>query len=269
MSICSDPPYAYYRVERGRIFCEGLLEHSLATARLALMVFGERLNKTFGTRSVDLLKISAYLHDVGKASDHYYRTLKKDVDTMSFRLHHFVSSLVLYLSHIMGKSDDRTLQLASYIALRHHQAMKSTLEARQPQFYSESSRPQSEIALVVRGLNEDWIQRLLCVGVEKGFISKEYSELILRTVKELKRLSNREINVLSTNLASSSEIDINDRKLIVSVAGAIMVADNVISALNRGGESTLVRMWIREMPYLEEVARYCIEESKKVVSNKQ
>ncbi len=268
MSTCSGPPYAYYRVEGGRIFCEGLLEHSLATARLALMVFGERLNKTFGTRSVDLLKISAYLHDVGKASDYYYRTSKKDVDTMSFRLHHLVSSLVLYLSYIMGKSDNRTLQLASYIALRHHQAMKSTLEAQQPQFYSEGSRVQREIALVVRGLNEDWIQRLLSVGVEREFISKEYSELMLRAVEELKRRSNREINVLSTNLASS-KVDINDMKLIASVAGAIIVADNVISALNRGGESTLVKMWIREIPYLEEVARYCIEESKKVVSNRQ
>jgi len=263
MSHCSNPPYSYYKVKNGQVYCEGLIEHSLATACLASRMFSERLYRTFsGSVNVDvtyLLKLSAYLHDLGKASKYYYHGtgILQEGEPLSFWLHHVVSSLILQTSHLLRT--DEVLQYSSYIVLRHHQAMRSTLEVR----ISIEEKESSHIYQVVKGLNTDWVERIVYTGVAKGFIESSHSKVVLEAVRALGMYSEKSITVLvDAVVRNSGVLDPGIRRLVISVAGALIVADNVISLFNRGGDNLLVDMWMRELPRLRSEAERCISEAR-------
>lgn len=263
MSHCSNPPYSYYKVKNGQVYCEGLIEHSLATACLASRMFSERLYRTFsGSVNVDvtyLLKLSAYLHDLGKASKYYYHGtgILQEGEPLSFWLHHVVSSLILQTSHLLRT--DEVLQYSSYIVLRHHQAMRSTLEVR----ISIEEKESSHIYQVVKGLNTDWVERIVDTGVAKGFIESSHSKVVLEAVRALGMYSEKSItDLVDAVVRNSGVLDPGSRRLVISVAGALIVADNVISSFNRGGDNLLVDMWMRELPRLRSEAERCISEAR-------
>jgi CRISPR/Cas system-associated endonuclease Cas3-HD len=226
-------------------------------------MFSERLYRTFsGSVNVDvtyLLKLSAYLHDLGKASKYYYHGtgILQEGEPLSFWLHHVVSSLILQTSHLLRT--DEVLQYSSYIVLRHHQAMRSTLEVR----ISIEEKESSHIYQVVKGLNTDWVERIVYTGVAKGFIESSHSKVVLEAVRALGMYSEKSITVLvDAVVRNSGVLDPGIRRLVISVAGALIVADNVISSFNRGGDNLLVDMWMRELPRLRSEAERCISEAR-------
>jgi len=263
MSYCGSPPYSYYKVKNGQVYCEGLIEHSLATACLASSIFSERLYRTFSGRvNVDvnyLLKLSAYLHDLGKASKYYYHRARilQEGEPLSFWLHHVVSSLILQTSHLLRT--DEVLQYSSYIVLRHHQAMKSTLKER----ISIGEKEASHIYQVVKRLDTDWVERILNIGVVRSFIRELHSKTVLEAVRELGTYSEKSITDLVDKVACHiGVLDPVLRRLVISVAGALIVADIVVSSFNRGGGNLLADVWMRELPRLRSEAKRCISEAK-------
>ncbi len=262
MMLCRDLPLAYFEVrENGDIRYERLIDHSTAVACLASRVFGERLRRSLANEEnlsavLDkVLNISAYLHDLGKASDYYQvqvESIKKRFGSLSFWLHHIVSSLVLYESYIM--KTDPILRYASEIVLRHHRAMKTTVED------LCEERRKDVIINAIKRLNEKWITSLLDNGIDKGYIDEDRRNLILEAVSEMKRLRDKDIiNRCAYRLRSSlTHYKSAEAKLIISVSGAVIISDIVISGIVRGGIRALANIWLREIPNLEREARNCI-----------
>jgi CRISPR/Cas system-associated endonuclease Cas3-HD len=227
-------------------------------------MFSERLYRTFsGSAIVDvnyLLKLSAYLHDLGKASKHYYHMagILQEGEPLSFWLHHVVSSLILQTSHLLRT--DKVLQYSSYIVLRHHQAMRSTLEVR----IGIGEKEASHIYQVVKGMNTNWVEKILDTGVAKGFIESSHSKIVLKAVEALGMRSDEKsiTSLVDAVVRNSGILDPGSRRLVISVAGALIIADNVISSFNRGGDNLLVDMWMRELPKLRSEAERCISEAR-------
>ena len=261
MPECASPPYSFYEVKNGRARCEGLVEHSLATACVASRVFGERLGRVFGSVGVDvgyLLNLSAYLHDIGKASNLYQREADslREGGSMSFWLHHVVSFIVLQAAYI--KKTDPVLQYASHAVLRHHQAMKSTQE-----ICGADSGAIRHLARAVKGLNINWVEEVLEAGESRGFINRSHAEVVLEAARELVGLDDESIARLGEASCKRDLLMENPvlKRLIISVAGAVIVSDIAVSSLTRGGGSLLAEMWMRELPCLGPVAEECISEA--------
>jgi len=267
MSQCASPPYSFYEVKDGKPRCEGLVEHSLATACVASKVFGERLSRVFGNADVDvgyLLNLSAYLHDIGKASNLYQKKAARlgEGGSMSFWLHHVVSFILLQVAYM--RKTDPVLQYASYTVMRHHQAMKTTQE-----LCEADSKVIRDLARAVRGLNIKWVEGVLEAGESRGFINRPHAEAVLEATGELVRLDDESIASLGEASCKGDLLKENPRlrRLITSVAGAVIVSDIAVSSLRRGGGSLLAEMWMRELPGLRHVAEKCISEAGGVRGN--
>jgi CRISPR-associated endonuclease Cas3-HD len=261
MSQCASPPYSFYEVKDGKTRCEGLAEHSLATACVASKVFGERLSRVFRDVDVDagyLLNLSAYLHDIGKASNHYQEKAASlgEGESMSFWLHHVVSFILLQVAYTRKR--DPILQYVSYTVVRHHQAMKTTQELREA-----DSKVIRNLAGAVRGLNIKWVEEVLEAGESRGFINRPHAEAVLEAAGELVRLDDESIARLGEASCRADPLRENPKlkRLVVSVAGAVIVSDIAVSSLRRGGGSLLAEMWMRELPGLRPVAEKCISEA--------
>ncbi|NAZ27111.1 MAG: CRISPR-associated endonuclease Cas3'' [Thermogladius sp.] len=261
MPGCGSPPYSFYEVKGGKARCEGLVEHSLATACVASRVFGERLSRVFGNADVDvgyLLNLSAYLHDIGKASSLYQREAASigEGGSMSFWLHHVVSFIVLQVAYM--EKTDPVLQYASYAVMRHHQAMKSTHEV-----CEVDSKGIRHLTGAVKSLNINWIEEVLEVGESRGFISRPHAEVVLEAAGDLVGLDDESIARLGEASCRGDLLRENtvSKRLVVSVAGAVIVSDIAVSSLTRGGGSLLAEMWMRELPSLRPVAEECISEA--------
>jgi len=261
MPECASPPYSFYEVKDGRPRCEGLVEHSLATACVASKVFGERLSRVFGNTEVDaayLLNLSAYLHDIGKASSLYQEKAASlgEGGSMSFWLHHVVSFILLQVAYM--KKTDPVLQYASYAVVRHHQAMKTTHK-----LCGEDSRGMWHLTRAVKGLNIKWVEEVLEAGESRGFINRPHAEVVLEAAGELVRLDDGSIASLGEPSCRSDSLKDNPKlkRLVVSVAGAVIVSDIAVSSLTRGGGNLLAEMWMRELPILRPVAEKCISEA--------
>jgi hypothetical protein len=136
--------------------------------------------------------------------------------------------------------------------------MRSTSEG-----ISIGEKEASHIYQVVKGLNMDWIERILNTGVARGFIESSHSKIVLEAVRALGMYSEKSItDLVDAVVRVSGVLDPGSRKLIISVAGALIVADNVISSFNRGGDNLLVDMWMRELPRLRSEAERCISEAR-------
>jgi len=261
MPQCASPPYSFYEVKDGRPRCEGLVEHSLATACVASKVFGERLSRVFDNADVDvgyLLNLSAYLHDIGKASSLYQREAASigEGGSMSFWLHHVVSFIVLQVAY-MWKTDN-VLQYAAQAVVRHHQAMKSTHE-----LCEVDSKGIRRLTGAVKGLNIKWVEEVLEAGESRGFINRPHAEVVLVAAGELVRLDDESIARLGEASCRGDLLRENPRlrRLITSVAGAVIVSDIAVSSLRRGGVSHLAEMWMRELPSLRPVTEKCVSEA--------
>jgi len=267
MPQCASPPYSFYEVKDGRPRCEGLVEHSLATACVASKVFGERLSSVFGNTDVDvgyLLNLSAYLHDIGKASSLYQEkaALLGEGGSMSFWLHHVVSFILLQVAYM--RKTDNVLQYAAQAVVRHHQAMKTTQE-----LCGVDSGGMRHLTGAVKGLNIKWVEEVLEAGESRGFINRPHAEVVLEAAGELVRLDDESIARLGEASCRGDLLRENPRlrRLITSVAGAVIVSDIAVSSLRRGGVSHLAEMWMRELPSLRPVAEKCISEAGGVWGN--
>ncbi|WP_440059485.1 CRISPR-associated endonuclease Cas3'' [Thermogladius sp. 4427co] len=249
-------PYAYYSREGSRVVIEYLDEHLESTACYALKVFGERLRylrlRHYQYDFVkELLKHSAFLHDIGKASEYYYNR-----GQVSFGGHQAVSALILYnAAHKSSGSRLDLLRLSAHVTLRHHMAFIDRMtkyDSRMAEY--ESKRIAERIAKAIRELNIDWISSLLDRGVMKGYVDREVADYILESAKQLKEKLPKEnpgqvsiVNNLSIK-DLSSEKNIETLLLVRSVTGAVIVADIVVASIHRSGSPRgVAEIWVREL----------------------
>lgn len=239
----------------------------MATACLASRIFGERIHRVY-TQSYAyagyLLNLSAFLHDVGKSSNYYQQRVKglREGNSLSFWLHHVVSSHILMIANTHIPGNDDVLRLASYVVLRHHQAMEST------QNICNGNEWRNYYINVVKELNTEWIREILNKGVAGVMINKEHSEAILKAVTEVKEkaIQNKtsDVEIVPYNLVCRS-IAITEKpylkRLVISITGAVVVSDIVVSTLSRGGRNLLAEIWMRELPHLRSQAEDCIKEA--------
>jgi len=120
MKACDVP--AYFEVSEKGVRYEGLLEHSLRTASVGLVL----LERELGSLK-EAFVLAAVLHDVGKGNNRslaQFRRLKSGATTgkVSFRCHEVLSAgAVLELERDLG---EELYEPVFYAVLRHHHAMR-------------------------------------------------------------------------------------------------------------------------------------------------
>ena len=238
--------------------------------------------------------VSASLHDLGKASQHYQRKIKwlKQGDSLSFYGHEYVGFLILFEAYTMLSrqtanerdqcldSMSQVLRLASHAVARHHSAM----EYRHPSILypillDPSERDYGITQAIVRAVSSLDLQQVASsIPPIVGNSLPHIENRIREAVTSVRNLDQHALfEKLSAGLSDSLGVGASNthmgRDKFFSVAlrivsGALIVADNIASHLERResddqASPVHVRSWLSELaPSTEDV-----EELELIVKN--
>jgi len=255
-------PLSFYKKDRDKVVQESLFCHSLGVACIAEEVFSQRIkvlsyknNLNINVDPVKLLLTSSILHDVGKASEHYYERLKSgDAFEISFGGHHIVSGILLYVTSLYAPSDEyrKLLRLAAKVVASHHQAFKSGIY---DNIYGGSIE---KIIKACEKLRVDWIKKLIDEASKRMYLDSEVAKLLLNT---LQNLDKRRICQSSTinDIHRINFENLVELKLFRVATGIIIISDYIVANFNRDEKSSLAQLFMKELKLSNESLRKILD----------
>ena len=259
--MCKSWPLAYV----GDGIEEPLPDHLLRTACLTSCLFkgnAEVLLKRWGRKwdSEQILWLLGFLHDIGKISNAYREGCRSG--RVSFSLHEYVSSLIVYKSgDILLERDvdlgDQLKVLANAI-VRHHSAMID----RDPVSILRSSilgKVASSISKVLGSIEEGVLESILVEGLKEVRHESLLRNSMLQALRELKQLPHTRLGQLMSNFRVKGEL-----WLVSGLTGFLVVADNIVANSARrigddGFTPIYISLWIRELKDKLSRCYYCFK----------
>jgi CRISPR-associated endonuclease Cas3-HD len=262
MCTIENKPLAFYEVDKsGKIYQEELIPHLLCTAKLATELFTDRIESLAKTTSeIDVwsaLKISTYLHDIGKASDYYYQKFRPKENILQFTGHHVISGLLVYGAAMLNKFPSKiknTLKISSKIIASHHMAIVTKAQG--------ISRDQFlKVKQIILALNEKWIEEIIDVGVKGELLSRDIGEAVMGVVRTTRRDNAKGLlNFYSAFQALGRDESIDWKKIHRVLTGILIVSDNIVASSKRGKPTLFVKLLSRELKLdLNYVEKRCEE----------
>ncbi len=288
-------PYAYYSPAGPKV---PLPQHHQAVAGVLVKLFADPLDvrrgmllrlgwleKSLREVSVGIghplllaSVLSASLHDLGKASQHYQRKIKwlKQRDSLSFYGHEYVGFLILFEAYTMlsrqtvSERDQcldsmaQALRLASHAVARHHSAMEHRHPFNVDNALKDATRSDYGITQAIeRAVSSlDLQQAASSIPPIVGNNLPQIDHQIREAVTSLKNLDQQALlDKLAQGLRDSLKNTVShshgvwDRFFPIAlriVSGALIVADNIASHLERResddqASPVHVRSWLSEL----------------------
>jgi CRISPR-associated endonuclease Cas3-HD len=235
---------------------ETLIEHSIGVACFAKKMISQRIKalsykKTLGIDPIKLLLLSSALHDVGKASEYYYKPLRNGIQSeISFGGHHIVSGIILYkASQYASNNEHRNLlRLATKIVVSHHQAFKLNI-------HKDSDKLIGRVEGICKELRVDWIKKLLDETLKRMYLDSETVKILLQTLQNPDR--GGICKAIYSNVDYINRLNLNgiELKLFRTITGAIIISDYIVASINRKEKSLLAQLFMNELKLSDEVLR--------------
>ncbi|MEM1830729.1 MAG: CRISPR-associated endonuclease Cas3'' [Desulfurococcaceae archaeon] len=285
-------PLAFAVISRRGYQDVSLAYHLCKTAELALCLFNndfvdlDVLSRRAGVEKGTLIKVlalSAGLHDIGKASRHYMKSIyceQEDFCKLTFPYHEFLSALILYASSWPRLSTvDREVgcifRTSAKVVSRHH----SSMTARHPSDYA-NRRLIEGVAKAARALNGSDVRKVLeqlkhTCGMQ--VVSDELNtirSMIENVISYFKSTSesNLENNIKSMiraiamlNLNPGDACDgMNELVVVRTITGFLIVADNIVANRERRNVEdspipAYIESWNRELNHRLENCKTVLE----------